>query len=97
MLLLWISNEHGTIRVVVRLSASLEETALRLHGKDGMGVGKFIENDEDRYFFSTVPLDNATFDQAMALAKFHGLNAWGVSPLKRGGWETRVQTPEFEL
>ena len=91
------ANANGVIRVPVRISAGVEDTALHLCGKDGMVVGKFIQSDEDREYFTTVHLENCSREQAVERAKYHGINAWGVLPMKKGGWGIRVKSSDFEV
>ena len=74
----------GNLRIVVWLSAGLEEKFQRLCGCDAVLAGKFIDTDEDKNFFSVVPLLNATREDALQRAAYHGADTWGVVPLRNG-------------
>ena len=71
----------------------MEETASRSTNSSSQ---KRILTEEDLHKFSIVPLENCSLDQALERANFHGAKAWGVLPLKHGGWGIRVFATEFE-
>ena len=65
-------------------------------GREGILTGKFFETDEDRAFFSVVPLVNTTREEALKRAAYHGSDTWGVVPLKNGSWGVRVLSEMYE-
>ena len=48
---------YGAMRMVVRLSKTSAETLMRMCGGDGVLIGTFIETEDDKNLFATVPLD----------------------------------------
>ena len=74
------ANANGIIRMVIRLSSASEQTFHQLAGLNGITTGKFIETDADREFFATIPLKEATREQAIEQSKFIGADGWGVVP-----------------
>ena len=74
----------GNLRIVLWLSAGLEEALQKLIGCDAALTGKYIDTDEDKHFFSVVPLLNATREEALKRADYHGSDTWGVVPPRNG-------------
>ena len=90
------SSMDGNIRIVARISKTLEPTFLKLCGREGILTGKFFETDEDRAFFSVVPLVNTTREEALKRAAYHGSDTWGVVPPKNSSWGVRVLSEMYE-
>ena len=87
---------RGAMRMVVRLSSANANLLMRACGVDGILTGTFVETDEDKRKFATIPLD-VTREKAMERASFHGLECWGVVPQRNGqGWGIRVLASEYE-
>jgi len=70
---------RGAMRMVVRLSPPSANLLMRACGMDGILTGTFVETDEDKKKFATIPLD-VSREKAMERASFHGLECWGVVP-----------------
>ena len=90
------ARSAGTIRVVLWLSDGMEETIQKLCGQDAVITGKYILCDEDRQFFSVVPLLDTTREEALKLAAYHGSDTFGVTPLRNSGWGIRVRATQYE-
>ena len=67
-----------------------------LCGIDGIWTDKYIECDADLSYFATVPLVNVTREEALRRATFHGVDTFGVVPLRRGSWGIRVKAEHYE-
>ena len=87
----------ATLRVVLWLSAACEGAFYKLCGHEAVLCLKYIENDDDRNYFSVVPLLNCTREEALKRAAFHGNGTWGVVPLRNGSWGVRVRATEFDV
>ena len=73
----------GTMRMVLRLNKAAAETLMRMCGRDGVLTGKFIESEEDKNLFASIPLD-VSREKALERASFHGAECWGVVPQRNG-------------
>ena len=90
------SKRDGNIRVVLWLPALMEENFLKLCGVDALQTGKYITSEEDRDFFSVVPLPGVSREDALQRAAFHGADTFGVVPLKNGEWAIQVRSTQYE-
>ena len=90
------TREHGNIRIVVWIPVAMNEKFLKLCGVEAIVTGMYIMTDEDRNFFSVVPLIDATREEALKRAAYHGADTWGVVPMRNGSWAIRVRREQYE-
>ena len=83
------------MRMVARLNKVSAEALMRLCGRDGVLTGKYIETEEDKLAFATVPLD-CSREKALERAAFHGAECWGVVPQRNGLSGNRVLREQYE-
>ena len=76
----------GTLRVVAWITESSESKFQKLCGQEAVVTGKFVQTEDDRSYFSVVPLPGANREEALRRAEFHGDDTWGVVPMRDGTW-----------
>jgi len=81
--------------MVLRLNRTSAETLLKACGNDGVLTGTYIETEDDRKLFATIPLD-VIREEALKRASFHGTECWGVVPQRNGLWGIRVLHKAYE-
>ena len=67
----------GTLRVVAWITEASENKFRKLCGQDAVVTGKFVLTEEDRNYYSVVPLVGANREEALRRAEYHGQDTWG--------------------